>query len=303
MNDVIIIGGGIAGCTAAIYASRKKSNFLLVTKDLGGQFMESGEILNYPGIVKTDGAEMAERFEKQLEANGIEPVTGEEIKSVKRIEKGFAIESDKNRYQARSLIIATGSVPRRLGVPGEKELANRGVTYCSVCDGPLFSGKKIAIIGGGNSALEAVDFTKDIVSEIVLINNTDKFNGFEYLIEKVNALDKAEVIHNAEVKEIRGGDDVESLIYEKEGRSVDVDVDGVIIEIGRKPITGLVEGFLELTGNGHISIDCQGRTSQEGVFAAGDCASGQEFQYAVAAGQGCIAFLKAARYLAENVRS
>jgi thioredoxin-disulfide reductase len=299
MYDTIIIGAGIAGLTAAIYASRKKMNFLLLARELGGQFLESGEVLNYPGIIKTTGLEFKTIMEKQLEFNDVKPKIGEEVKKIEEIEKGFEVITDKNTYETKTVIIATGARPRKLNVPGEEKFARRGVTYCSVCDGPLFSGMGIAIIGGGNSALEAVDFTKDIARKIYLINKGKEFNAHEYLIEKVKSYKNVEIITEGDTKEILGEKFVTGLKYEKIGGKIHkIKVQGVIIEIGRKPNTDFLKGFLELDEHDHILIDCQGRTSLGRVFAAGDCASGHEYQYVISAGQGCIALLKAARYLA-----
>jgi thioredoxin reductase len=298
MHDVAIIGAGISGCTAAIYAARKKMNYLFVTKEFGGQFFESGKILNYPGITETDGAKFSKSFEEQLEFNKIELKEGEEIGEVKSVKGGFELAGKKDKYKAKSVIVATGSKPKRLDVPGEKEYANKGVTYCSICDGPLFKDKTIAIIGGGNSALEGVDFTKDIAKKIYLVNIQKEFSAHESLIEKAQSIEKVEVILEAKTTEVYGDKMVKGIKYEKGGKTEELDVEGIIVEIGRVPNTRFLEGFLELDEDGHVAIDCQGRTSAEGVFAAGDCASGHEYQYAIAAGQGCIALLKAARYLA-----
>lgn len=246
MQEVVIIGAGIAGCTAAIYAKRKKMDFVLVAKKFGGQFYESGKIFNYPGIVETDGAKFAKSFEEQLDFNDIEPVTGEEITEIKKKKGGFEVVGGKKSYQSKTVIIATGSRPRKLDVPGEKKFANKGLTYCSICDGPLFSGKTVAVIGGGNSALEGVDFIKDIAEKIYLINIDKEFNAHESLIEKAESLDKVEIINEARTTEITGDDLVSGIKYEKNGNEEELRAEGVIVEIGRKPNTSFVEGFLEL---------------------------------------------------------
>lgn len=300
MYEVIIIGGGIAGSTAAIYAARKRMEFFFVTDKLGGQFLESGEILNYPGVVKTTGADFSTVFEEQLKFNNVEPKVGEKIAKIEKIDNGFKVSSDKGSYEAKTVIIATGSHPKKINVPGEKEFFNKGVTYCSICDGPLFSGKAIAIIGGGNSALEGVDFTKNIAKKIYVINSTKEFNAHEYLIEKVKSYENVEIIHEAKTTAISGDKFVSSITCEKQGKENKLAVEGVIIEIGRTPNTAFVEGFLNLDEHKHITVDCQTNTSVEGIFAAGDCSSVHEYQYTIAAGQGCIALLKAARYLANK---
>ncbi len=298
MYEVVIIGSGIAGETAAIYAARKKMEFLLVTRKLGGQFLESGEVLNYPGIVSTTGAEFSDIMEEQLETNGVEPREGEEVTAIEKAGDECRVISDKDEYRTKSVIIATGASPRKLDVPGEEELKNKGVTYCSVCDGPLFSGMDIAIVGGGNSALEGVSFTQKIANKIYVVNIEESFTAHEYLVEKVESYDNVEIIHNAATREIMGDKSVEGLKYERDGEERTLDVRGVIIEIGRRPNTEFVKDIVERDDHAHIIVDCQTRTSVDGIFAAGDCASGHEYQYVIAAGQGCMALLKAARYLA-----
>ncbi len=301
MYETLIIGAGIAGCTAAIYASRKRMRFLVVAREFGGQFFESGQILNYPGIKETTGADFADMLQEQLDFNKIALNTGEEVNKIEvRDDGGFLVTSNREVYQAQTVIITTGSRPRKLRVPGEDKFMNKGVTYCSVCDGPLFADKEIAVIGGGNSALEGVDFVQRIAKKIHLINIGETFTGHESLIETVNSYDNVDIIHNAETLEIFGGKTVQGLKYKKGGETRELAVEGVIVEIGREPNTGFVKGFLELNEKEHIVIDCMGNASRKGVFAAGDCASGNEYQYAIAAGQGCIALLKAARYLANG---
>ena len=300
MFELIIIGAGIAGQTAAIYASRKRMHFLLLTADVGGQFLESGEVLNYPGIIRTDGASFSSLMEKQLQFNKVKPHEDEPVTHLEKIPGGFRVSTGKKSYAAKTIIIASGARARKLNVPGEEKLAKKGVTYCAVCDGPLFAGKDIAIIGGGNSALEAVDFTHKIARKIYLVNIEKSFIAHEYLIDRIHKLKNVEVITEAKTKKILGEQSVTGLVYEKNGKEKTIKVQGVIIEIGRVPNTEFCKGFVDLDEHTHIKIDEQTRTSVPGVFAAGDCASGHEYQYVIAAGQGCIALLKAARFLANQ---
>jgi thioredoxin-disulfide reductase len=297
--DTVIIGAGIAGFTAAIYAARKRMRFEVLSSELGGQMMVSGEVLNYPGIVKTTGAEFRSVMERQMGFNKVK-VKIETAKKVGKSGSNFTVITDKKSYITKTIIIATGSKARKLDVPGEDRLAKKGVTYCSICDGPLFSGMEVAIVGGGNSALEAVDFMKDIANKIYLLVKGGKFSAHEYLIEKAEKNPKVEVIFSANTKEILGDKFVTGVKYEQKGKEKELDVKGVIIEIGRIPDTEIFRDLLELDENGHIKIDCQCRTNVPGVFAAGDCASGHEYQYVISAGQGCMALIKAARYLAER---
>lgn len=301
MYDTIIIGAGIAGLTAAIYASRKKMSFEILASEFGGQFMVSGEVLNYPGITKTTGTELSAKMEEQMKFNNVNVKT-ETVKEVRQEGSNFKVMTDKGEYNTRSVIIATGARARKIGVPGEEEFANRGVTYCSICDGPLFANKEVAVIGGGDAALEAVDFLKDIVSKIYMLVIEDKFRGHEYLIERVQNNPKVEVLFNAETTEILGDNFVTGLKYKQgeEENEKQLGVQGVIIEIGRVPNTEMFKDLVKLDDHNHILIDCQTNTSVPGIFAAGDCASGHEYQYVIAAGQGCMALIKAARYLAKK---
>lgn len=297
MYDTIIIGGGIAGMTSAIYAARKRMKFEIIATEVGGQFMTSGEILNYPGIVKTTGVEFSSTMQEQLKFNDVN-IRNENVTEVKKNADNFIVKTDKESYDTRSVIIATGARPRKLNIPGEKEFEKRGVVYCSICDGPLFSGKEVAIVGSGNSALEAVDFMKDIASKIYLVVRSNRLNAHEYLIEGVVDNPKVEIIYNANSKEILGDQMVNALVYEQGGKEKKIDVSGVIIEAGRVPNTEIFKDLIDLEESGHIKIDCHTRTSVSGIFSAGDCTSGQEYQYVIAAGQGCMALIKAAKYLA-----
>ncbi|MBU2561433.1 MAG: NAD(P)/FAD-dependent oxidoreductase [Nanoarchaeota archaeon] len=297
--DTVIIGAGIAGLTAAMYASRKKMKFEIISSDFGGQFMVSGEVLNYPGIIKTTGVELSMTMEEQMKFNNVNVKT-ETVQKVANEGENFKVVTDKGEYSTRTVIIATGARARKLGVPGEDRFAKKGVTYCSICDGPLFAGKEVTVIGGGSAALEAVDFLKDIVSKMYMLVRSDRFTGHEYLIDKVKSNPKVEVLLGAETTEILGDKFVTGLKYTQGGKENQLDVKGVIIEIGRVPNTEAFKDTIKLDDHNHIIIDCTTATTTPGIFAAGDCASGHEYQYVIAAGQGCMALIKAARYLANK---
>jgi len=300
MLDTVIIGAGIAGLTSAIYASRKKMQFEIIGEITGGQMMESAEVLNYPGIIKTTGAGFSSIMEKQAKENNF-TVKQEKVKEIKKSGKNFKVITEKNEYETRSVIVASGARPRKLGVPGEDKYKNNGVTYCSICDGPLFSGVDVAIVGGGNSALEAVDFLLKIAKKIYLINIGDKLIAHEYLQERIQNQKNVKIINSASTKEIIGdGKKVTALKYEQDGKEKEINVEGIFVEIGRVPNTDFAKKTLKLDKHNHILIDCTTHTSVEGIFAAGDCASGHEYQYIIAAGQGCMALLKTARYLASK---
>ncbi len=299
IHDTVIIGAGMAGLTAAIYASRKRMDYVIVASDFGGQFSVSGEILNYPGVVETTGVDFQDMMQEQMEFNDVE-VMEETVEGVEHEDGVFTVKTDKNSYRTRTLIIATGSHPRKLKVPGEEEFMNKGVTYCSICDGPLFADKKVAIIGGGDAALEAVDFMKDIASEIHVFTNEKQFRAHEYLQERVDENPKVTPHFNVEVEEIVGDDFVSGIRFNEDGEEKTLKVEGVIIEIGRVPNTEPFKDLVELDDEGHIKVDCRANTSVDGVFAAGDCTDVHEYQYVIAGGQGCIALIKAARYLSKH---
>ncbi|PIZ51068.1 hypothetical protein COY27_04865 [Candidatus Woesearchaeota archaeon CG_4_10_14_0_2_um_filter_33_13] len=295
--DLIIIGAGIAGCTAAIYAARKKMNYAFISEMFGGQFNESGEVLNYPGIVETTGADFSKLMEEQLKFNDVKLQTGMVVNKIIKKGKNFLVQTDKKEYLTKTIIIATGSKPRRLTVPGEEKYQKMGLTYCAICDGPLFKGKDVAIVGGGNSALEAVDFLDKVARKIYLININDKFNAHEYLVERIKKEKKIIILNNAETIAIVGGKFVTGLKYEQKGKTKEITVSGVFVEIGRTANTDFVKGLVEIDEHGHIKVDCQTNSSVPGIFAVGDCSSVHEYQYIISAGTGCLALLKAAKYL------
>jgi alkyl hydroperoxide reductase subunit F len=297
MYETIIIGAGIAGLTAGIYAARKKMNFLCLTRQFGGQTLESGEILNYPGIVETNGFEFTEILRKQAEFNRVPIQEGEEVSRIEKRKGGFRVISNRGEYHTKSIILATGARARKLNVPGESRLANRGVSYCAICDGPLFAGKEVAVIGGGSSALEAADYLMQIAKRIYLVNIGRQFTAHEYLIDMITGQEKVKVIPDASTTAVLGEQVVEGIEYEQYGEKKKLSVQGVFVEIGRSPNTEFLQGFVELDIHNHVLIDCNTRTAVEGVFAAGDCSSIHEYQYTIAAGQGCTALLKVAKYL------
>ena len=295
--ETIIIGTGMSGLTAALYASRKRMDYKIIAPDFGGQFLISGEILNYPGIVQTTGIELKSVMEKQMEANQVK-IINEFVEKVGKVGNNFKVITNRNEYITKSIIISTGSKARKLNVPGEEKFARRGVTYCSICDGPLFSNMEVAVIGGGASAMEAIDFLKDICKKIYMIVLADKLIGHEYLQERTVNNSKVEILYKTKTKEILGNTLVSGIKIEQAGREKELNARGIIIEIGRIPNTEPFKNLLEFDKDGHIVVDCQMQTNIPGIFAAGDVASGHEYQYIISAGQGCMALLKVARYLA-----
>lgn len=296
VHETIIIGCGIAGITAAIYASRKRMDYLLISSDFGGQINIAGKVENYPGFKHTDMEHLGKALQEQLEYNNVE-IHYENVGKIERDGDFFKVKTNKSVHESRTLIIATGARARKLKVPGEEEFARKGLTYCSICDGPLFKDYDVAVIGGGDSALEAADYMARIAKKIYIINIKDNLGGHEYLRERVEGKRKIEIINNAQTIEVYGDNIVNGLKYKQNGEIKDLRVGAVIIAVGRIPNTDIVKGFLELDTHNHIKVNKNCRTSVHGVFAAGDCTDIHEYQFVVAAGQGCAALLSAAKYL------
>jgi len=298
--ETIIVGAGIAGCTAAIYAARKRMNYLIITDKFGGQFMESGEVLNYPGIKETTGVEFSSKMEEQLKFNKVKVQTDTVLQKIQKKNGNFLLKTSKGDYLTKTVLLCTGSHPRKLGVTGEDKFQKKGVTYCAICDGPLFAKKDVAIIGGGDSAMEAVDFMDKIANKLYLVVRGDKLTAHEYLQESVKKNPKVEIIYNANTTEILGDQFVTGMKYETGGETKELKVQGVFVEIGRVANTDFAKGLVEVDDHGHLVVNCSAETSVPGIYAAGDCSSVHEYQYVISAGTACVALLKAAKYLAKG---
>ena len=297
--DLIILGAGPAGITASVYAARKKLDFLLITFDIGGQAAWSGDIENYTGYQFITGPDLALKFQEHMDSFGIEVNMPEGAKEITKVGPLIKTVTDKREYLSKSLIIATGKHPRQLNVEGEKEFKNKGVTYCATCDGPLFTGKKVAIIGGGNSALDAALQMMNISPEVHIVNIASQLTGDPVMIEKVNDSPMVKVWNNSQVKKIYGDVFVKGLQVEQNDKTYNLDVEGVFIEIGLIPNSGFVS-WLERNEWGEIMVDCYNKTSVEGIFAAGDVTNVPEKQIIIACGEGSKACLAAFKYLSTH---
>ncbi len=299
MYDLVIVGGGPAGMTAAVYAARKKLNALLLTKDVGGQVNWTLGIENYMGYQFIEGPELIKKFEEQVKQFPLDIRTGQAVSSLALVSQGFEIKTDSGEtYQTRAAIIATGKRPRPLNVPGEDKFRGRGVTYCATCDGPLFAGMKVAVIGGGNSALEAVDDMIKIAEHVYMVSLTP-LTGDQILIDRVKGASNLTIFVEHEVLEITGENMVNGIRVRdlKSGEERKLDVSGVFVEIGLIPNSELVKGVVALNRLGEIEVNCNNETSAPGLFAAGDVTNVPEKQIVVAAGEGAKAALQAHRYL------
>ena len=285
--------------TAAVYAARKRLDAVLISKDLGGQAMWTGRVENYMGYQYIEGFELMSKFEEQVKQFPLEQKIGSQAVSLRRIDGGFEVVSDNNeRYQAKAAIIATGKRPRSLNVPGEERLKGKGVTYCAICDGPVFAGQKVAVIGGGNSALEAADDMSRIAEQVYVVSVT-LFTGDKILVEKVQGASNVTVFLEHEVLSISGetladGIEIRDLKTRKQKR---LDVSGIFVEIGLVPNSDLVKGLVALNEQGEIVVNCRNETDVPGLFAAGDVTNVPEKQIVISAGEGAKAALQAHKYI------
>ena len=310
--ETIIIGAGIAGISAAIYASRKRMEFLLISADFAGQMNYAGDIENYPGFDKISSSDFSKILENQIKHNHID-VNYERVEKISKEDYIFVVKTNKSEYKTETIVFTSGASARKLGIAREEEFAGRGISYCGICDAPLFKKKPVAIIGGGSAALEAADFLLRIASKIYIININNELGGHEYLRERIVDQDKVEVFNNSEVTEILGHNNVTGLNFKTiskdkkndkkklaESKGTELKVEGIFIEIGRTPNTDILNGIVDIDKHGHIIVDKQMATSCPGIFAAGDCADVHSYQFVIAAGQGVTALLSAAQFVGKK---
>jgi len=299
--DLIIIGGGPAGITAGIYAARQKLNTLLITKSFGGQVTRKAvAIENYPGFEAISGPELIQKFEKHLRKNKID-IERDSATKIKKTGSHFYITTgSKHKFAAKAIIVASGADPRPLEVPGEKEFIGRGVSYCTTCDAPMFSGKTVAVIGGGNAGFEAAIALSKWAKKIYILEYSSKLSADELNQELVRKTKKVQIITNAVLKAIEGNRFVNSIVYEdrKNVKKIILPLEGVFVEIGNIPATGFVKGLVEFSEKDEIKIDPKtNMTKTPGLFAAGDVTDVRWKQIVVAAGEGCKVALSAYGYL------
>ena len=297
IQDLIIIGGGPAGITAGVYAARKRMKFLMVTKDIGGQAAWSSDVENYPGYQFITGPDLVEKFQEHMQKYGINLRENEEVVELEKKDKIIYIKTTKESYEAKTVIIAAGKRVKEIGVPGEKEYKNKGVAYCVTCDGPLFAEKDIAVVGGGNSALDAAIQMMNIANKVYLINITDRFIGDSIMQEKIRNNPRVKILHNTRVESIIGDKFVKGINIDTQGKKETLDVKGIFIEIGLMPNSWFAKG-LDKNEKNEIKVNCANETNIPGIFAAGDVTSVPEKQIVIAAGDGAKAALGAFRYLA-----
>ncbi len=298
LYDLIIIGAGPAGLSAAIYAARRKLKTLILAKDVGGQVALTSEIENYPGFDHIVGMQLVENMKQQAEKWGAE-INLQEVTQLEPQATSFKIKTVKQDYHAKSVILAFGLKPRQLGIAGEQEFRGRGVTYCATCDGPLYKDKVVGVVGGGNSALEAVEYLSKIAKQVYLIHRSDEFRAAHYLLTRAKKMKNVEFYCHSQVKQIQGEQVVQSVVLENSQtkQTEDLKLDGLFIEIGWEAKTEWLKDILDLNDRQEIKVDVNNRTSVKGVLAAGDCTGVDYKQIVIAAGEGAKAALEAYRYL------
>jgi NADH-dependent peroxiredoxin subunit F len=303
MYDVVIVGAGPAGLAAAVYGARKRLDVILVSQNTGGQMNRTAGVENYLGYQFIEGAELVSKFESQIAQYPLKQRIGVNVLKVSRIPGGFeVILDDGTTERARTVVFAGGKRPRELGVQGERQFAGRGVSYCAVCDGPVFAGQRVAVVGGGNSALEAtLDMVK--IAEHVDVVAIDGLTGDQVMIEKVQAATNVSLHLKHAVESIEGAELVEAIGVKslETGERLRLAVSGVFVEIGLIPNSEPLKDLLELNHRGEVPINCMSETAVPGLFAAGDVSDVPEKQIIIAAGEGAKAMLEAHRYLQRSV--
>ncbi|MCK5474622.1 MAG: thioredoxin-disulfide reductase [Candidatus Aenigmarchaeota archaeon] len=301
--DLIIIGGAAAGLPAALYAARRKINTLVITEDTQGQTGTATTIENYPGFLEISGIELMAKFKEQAKKSGAN-IVFDNVKKLKKSGDDFEIETTYSKYSAKSVIISAGKSPRTLGVPGEENLKGRGVSYCATCDGPFFKGKKIAVVGGGNTALEEAEYLSKIAEKVYLIHRRSDFRAEEAVVHHIQKIKNIEFVLDSIPKEINGENKVEAIVVENtilEDKKT-IPLDGVFVSIGYIPKTDWIKDFVKLDDYGQIIVTKKCETSKKGVFAAGDITNIRDKQTIIAAAQGVTAALSAYDYLVGKKR-
>lgn len=301
MFDAIIIGGGPAGMAAAVYLARQKLSFAMFSGMLGGQAIWSSDVENYLGVHEVSGIKLVEMFQKHLEdyKKAFELHEGEKVKKITRGEGAFIIETDKGAYHSKTVLIASGSDHRKLDVPGENEFEMKGITYCATCDAPLFAGKKVFVIGGGNSAMDAALFLTKYSPEIHIVTVNADLAGDANLVSKCKTSPAIKVHTATKTERFEGGKMLEQIVLSKDGKETTEKAEGAFIEIGLMPQSGFVD-FVEKDKSGQIVVDKRNRTNVEGIWAAGDVTDVMQKQIAVAVGEGSKAALDLIQYLVKH---
>lgn len=300
IRDLVVVGGASAAMTAAIYAKRAGVDALVVADEYGGQINNTDVVENYLGFKSISGPDLADRYLEHMREYDVEEEVGYPVVDIRKQGNVFEVETEDGKvFESYSVVIATGGSRRRLDVPGEEEFQNRGVNYCAVCDGPLYKGETVAVVGGGYSGTEAAVYLSDVAEHVYVLNRSEELSGEQITIDKVKEAGNVEVIHGAETEEIYGSDLVEGVKYRKDGGTRDLEVTGVFVEIGTVPNSDITD-LVDKTEDGYIQVNGEMETGVPGLYAAGDVNNRGKQQLAVSSGHGCIAGLNAADYVKQQ---
>ena len=298
MYDIIIIGAGTAGLTAAIYARRASKKILVLeAKNYGGQIINTPDIENYPAAAHISGFEFATRLFEQAKELGAEILFEKAVKIMDHNDHK-EVATEDNAYQAKAVILATGSENRQLGLPNEKELLGRGISYCATCDGAFYRKKKVAVVGGGNTALEDALYLSDIAEKVYLIHRRDAFRGEASTVQKLKEKDNVEFVYNSQVTKLNAEEKLASIeVTDKEGNTGTIEVSGLFVAVGRIPQNEDFAELVELDEAGYIDASENCHTNTPGIFVAGDNRKKELRQLVTATADGAIAATEAIRYI------
>jgi len=298
MYDTVIIGAGPAGLTAAIYARRANKSVLILEKEsFGGQITYSPKVENYPGFKEISGSELGEKLVEQALDLGAE-IELDTVTGIRDTGAYKIVQGEHGEYIGLSVIIAAGSRHRQLGLPRENDFIGNGVSYCALCDGAFYKGRRIAVIGGGNTALQDAVLLADTCEHVTIIQNLSSCTGEQRLVDKLKARTNVDFIFNTVVDELEGDDELKSLMLSdtESGKTFRFPVDGIFVAIGQQPENGPFKGVCRLSENGYIVSGEDTLTGTEGIYAAGDCRTKNIRQVVTACGDGAAAALAACRY-------
>ena len=298
--EIIVIGAGPAGMTAALYAARADRQVLLLEKEsFGGQVVFSPKIENYPGFLQMSGNDFADKLIEQVLEQGV-TVELDEAVEIRDRETKTVVCASGAEYECGAVIIATGSKHRMLGLEKEESFVGNGISFCAVCDGAFYQGQNVAVIGGGNSALQEAVLLSDLCQKVTIVQNLDYLTGEGKLISLLQGRDNVEYIYGATVEKFLGSDELTGLILDQKGTKVRLDVDGVFVAIGQVPVNDAFAPVAELDARGYVIAGEDCLTKTPGVFVAGDCRTKSIRQITTACGDGAVAAMTACRYLGEQ---